>query len=197
MQPGPDGEQVTDFAFDQDSGLLAVGPEPSAVDIISIKYVPSKISGVFNIAATMQVSDLATIPPLTTWRMYFAANAPETGIVNISGNSYSKVFPTMATSSSSRPAPMRTARRVINTARPCVTSVATPPIRLSDCRLRFHRPNKSQDHGSCFDHAAQRHSHGRRPSEDCFGFNLMRSPRPNLRVERVGARGLHPRRNRV
>jgi len=38
----------------------------------------------------MQVSDLAVIPPLATWRMYFAANAPETGIVNISGNSYSK-----------------------------------------------------------------------------------------------------------
>jgi hypothetical protein len=90
MQPGPDGEQVTDFAFDQDSGLLAVGPEPSAVDIITIKYVTPKISGVFNITATMQVSDLAVIPPLTTWRMYFAANAPETGIVNISGNSYSK-----------------------------------------------------------------------------------------------------------
>ena len=90
MQPGPDGEQVTDFAFDQDSGLLAVGPEPSAVDIISIKYVTPKISGVFNITATMQVSDLAVIPPSATWRMYFAANAPEMGIVNISGNSYSK-----------------------------------------------------------------------------------------------------------
>ena len=90
MQPGPAGEQVTDFAFDQDSGLLAVGPEPSAVDIISIKYVTPKINRVFNITATMQVSDLAVIPPLATWRMYFAANAPETGIVNISGNSYSK-----------------------------------------------------------------------------------------------------------
>jgi hypothetical protein len=90
MQPGPDGEQVTDFAFDQDSGLLAVGPEPSAVDIISIKYVTPKINGVFNISATMQVSDLAVIPPSATWRMYFAANAPETGIVNISGNAYSK-----------------------------------------------------------------------------------------------------------
>ena len=39
---GPDGGQVTDFAFDQDSGLLAVGPELSAVDIISIKYVTTK-----------------------------------------------------------------------------------------------------------------------------------------------------------
>jgi hypothetical protein len=90
MQPGPAGEQVTDFAFDQDSGLLAVAPEPSAVDIISIKYGTPKIRGVSNIASTMLVSDLAVIPPLATWRMYFAANAPETGIVNIRGNSYSK-----------------------------------------------------------------------------------------------------------
>ena len=89
MQPGPAGEQVTDFAFDQDSGLLAVAPEPSAVDIISIKYSTPKIRSVSNISATMQVSDLAVIPPLATWRMYFAANAPETGIVNIRGNSYS------------------------------------------------------------------------------------------------------------
>jgi hypothetical protein len=90
MQPGPAGEQVTDFAFDQDSGLLFVAPEPSAVDIITIKYVTTKISRVFNITGTMQVSDLAVIPPLATWRMYFAANAPETGIITISGNSYSK-----------------------------------------------------------------------------------------------------------
>ena len=90
MQPGPGGEQVTDFAFDQDSGLLAVAPEPNPVDIITIKYDTPKISRVFHIIGTMQVSDLAVIPPLATWRMYFAANAPETGIVNISGNSYSK-----------------------------------------------------------------------------------------------------------
>jgi hypothetical protein len=90
MQPGPGGEQVTDFAFDQDSGLLAVAPEPNPVDIITIKYVTAKISGVFNITGTMQVSDLTVIPPLATWRMYFAANAPEMGIVNISGNAYSK-----------------------------------------------------------------------------------------------------------
>jgi hypothetical protein len=38
----------------------------------------------------MQVSDLTVIPPSATWRMYFAANAPETGILNISGNAYSK-----------------------------------------------------------------------------------------------------------
>jgi len=40
--------------------------------------------------ATMTVSDLTVAPPNCTWRMYFAANAPETGIVGIPGNQYSK-----------------------------------------------------------------------------------------------------------
>jgi hypothetical protein len=90
MQPGPAGEQVTDFAYDQDSGLLAVGPEPSAVDIISIKYQATTVNKTTLISATMKVSDLTPLPPDATWRMYFTANAPETGIVSISGNSYSK-----------------------------------------------------------------------------------------------------------
>jgi hypothetical protein len=38
----------------------------------------------------MKVSDLSAVPPNTTWRMYFTANAPETGLVTISGSSYSK-----------------------------------------------------------------------------------------------------------
>jgi len=90
MQPGPGGEQVTDFAYDEDSGLLAVGPEPAAVDIITIKYSAKTAGKVTTLTGTMKVSALSTIPPNTTWRMYFAANAPETGLVNISGNSYSK-----------------------------------------------------------------------------------------------------------
>jgi hypothetical protein len=90
MQPGPAGEQVTDFAYDQDSGLLAVGPEPSAVDIISIKYLATTVRKVTTISATMKVSDLSVLPPNATWRMYFTANAPETGVISISGNSYSK-----------------------------------------------------------------------------------------------------------
>ncbi len=90
MQPGPRGEQVTDFAYDEDSGLIAVEPSPSAVDIISIKYqVQSNRKG-SQVSATMRVSDLSLVLPNATWRMYFTANAPETGIVNISGNSYSK-----------------------------------------------------------------------------------------------------------
>ena len=90
MQPGPAGEQVTDFAYDEDSGLLAVGPEPSAVDIITIKYLATTVRKVTSISGTMKVSDLSAMPLSTTWRMYFAANAPETGVNNISGNSYSK-----------------------------------------------------------------------------------------------------------
>lgn len=90
MQPGPNGEQVTDFAYDEDSGLLAVGPEPAAVDIITIKYAAKTVRRVTTITGMMKVSDLSAIPPNTTWRIYFAANAPETGIVTISGNSYSK-----------------------------------------------------------------------------------------------------------
>jgi hypothetical protein len=77
------------------------------VDIITIKVLTPKISRVFNITGTMQVSDLAVIPPLTTWRMYFAANAPKTGIVNISGSCIRKDSPMMATSSSFRRALIR------------------------------------------------------------------------------------------
>jgi hypothetical protein len=99
MQPGPNGEQVTDFAYDEDSGLLAVGPEPAAVDIITIKYAAKTVRRVTTITGIMKVSDLSAIPPNTTWRMYFAANAPETGIVTISGNSYSKDYPMMAINS--------------------------------------------------------------------------------------------------
>lgn len=87
LQPVPGGAQVTDFAQDQDSGLLAVTPSNSPVDILTIRY---SSHGVPRIVATMKVSDLTTIPPNTTWRMFFTANAPETGIVGISGNQYSK-----------------------------------------------------------------------------------------------------------
>ena len=90
MQPGPDGEQVTDFAYDQDSGLLAVTPTASAIDIISIKYTSQDSNAGPVLTATMKVSDLSAIPNDAVWRMHFTVNAPETGIVNISGNSYSK-----------------------------------------------------------------------------------------------------------
>ncbi|MGI8889837.1 MAG: hypothetical protein ACR2G0_03520 [Chthoniobacterales bacterium] len=90
MQPGPLGEQVTDFAYDQDSGLLAVAPAPSSVDIITITYASQSGSAGPVITATTKVSDLTAVPPNASWKMYFTANAPEMGIVNIAGNSYSK-----------------------------------------------------------------------------------------------------------
>ncbi len=90
MQPGPNGEQVTDFAQDQDSGLLATTPSNNPIDIISIKYLSQTLARGPVITATMKVSDLTVPPPNCTWRMFFAANAPETGIIGISGNAYSK-----------------------------------------------------------------------------------------------------------
>jgi len=90
MQPGPGGEQVTDFAQDQDSGLLAVTPSNSAVDIVSIKYASQNISQGLYVTATMKVSDLTVLPSSATWRMYFSANAPDTGIVGPVGNQFSK-----------------------------------------------------------------------------------------------------------
>ncbi|MFL6513680.1 MAG: hypothetical protein ACJ8M1_01510 [Chthoniobacterales bacterium] len=96
MLPGPNGEQVTDFAWDCDSGLLASAPAPSALDIISIKYASQDSNQGFYITATMKLSDLSAIPPSTTWRMYFAANAPEvgdgsiTGLAGPTGNKFTK-----------------------------------------------------------------------------------------------------------
>jgi hypothetical protein len=90
MQPGPNGEQVTDFVQDQDTGLLATTPTNSPVDIISVKYQSqNSIQGLY-LTATMTVSDLTTLPPDCTWRMYFAANAPEMGISGPPGNQFSK-----------------------------------------------------------------------------------------------------------
>src|SRR5205085_9009073 len=60
------------------------------IDIISIKYGSQTTAQGPVISATMTVSDLTVPPPNCTWRMFFAANAPETGVMVISGNSYSK-----------------------------------------------------------------------------------------------------------
>lgn len=90
MQPGPNGEQVTDFPQDQSSGLVAVTPTNNPVDILSIKYASQDSNSGFYITATMKVSDLTAMPNLTVWRMYFSANAPDTGIVGPAGNRFSK-----------------------------------------------------------------------------------------------------------
>jgi hypothetical protein len=90
MQPGPNGEQITDFVQDQDSGLLATTPTNSPVDIVSVKYQSQNLVQGLYLTATMTVSDLTAVPPNCTWRMYFAANAPELGIVGPTGNQFSK-----------------------------------------------------------------------------------------------------------
>ena len=74
-QPGPNGEQVTDFTGDQTIGLLAEPGGTSPLDITSIKY---SCEGAIDpiIVATMKVSDLSVVPPGGNWRMNFTANAP-------------------------------------------------------------------------------------------------------------------------
>jgi hypothetical protein len=74
-QPGPGGEQVTDFAEDQTVGLLAEPGGTSPLDITSIKYSCEGTTDPV-IVATMKVSDLTVVPPAANWRMSFTANAP-------------------------------------------------------------------------------------------------------------------------
>ncbi len=90
MQPGPNGEQVTDYVQDQDTSLLATTPTNSPIDIVSVKYQSQNTVQGLYLTATMTVSDLTTLPPRCTWRMYFAANAPEMGIAGPPGNQFSK-----------------------------------------------------------------------------------------------------------
>jgi hypothetical protein len=90
-QPGPNGEQVTDYSQDEDSALLAVTLTDSPIDIKSIKYQGQELANGPVILATMKVSGLsptaaqavnpptAGIPPDSTWQMYFTANAPMAG----------------------------------------------------------------------------------------------------------------------
>ena len=89
-QPGANGEQVTDYAEDQDSGLLAVTPTTSPIDILSVLYTSQDSNQGPILTATMTVSNLSTVPASSSWTMYFTANAPETGLVTIAGNQYSK-----------------------------------------------------------------------------------------------------------
>jgi hypothetical protein len=75
--PPADGSQVTDFAQDVQVGLLGVVPLNDPLDIISIKYSCENATDGPVIVATMKVSDLTVVPPGSTWRMNFAANAPD------------------------------------------------------------------------------------------------------------------------
>jgi hypothetical protein len=83
-QPGPNGEQVTDFAGDQSYGLLGEPGGTSPYDITSIKYSCEGTTDPV-IVATMKVSDLSVVPPASTWRMNFAANAPNS-VVSATGD---------------------------------------------------------------------------------------------------------------
>lgn len=74
-QPGPGGEQVTDFAHDVTLGLLAVIPTNDELDILSIKYSCEDTPAGPMLVAAMKVSDLMA-RPLSNWRMNFTANAP-------------------------------------------------------------------------------------------------------------------------
>lgn len=76
VQPGPNGEQVTDFAQDVAVGLLGVVPANDPLDILSIKYSCENTTAGSLLVATMKVSELSTLPPLSNWRMNFTANAP-------------------------------------------------------------------------------------------------------------------------
>jgi hypothetical protein len=74
--PPADGSQVTDFAQDVTTGLLAVTPTNDPLDILSIKYSCENGTDGPVIVSTMKVSDLSSVPALSNWRMNFTANAP-------------------------------------------------------------------------------------------------------------------------
>lgn len=76
-QPGPNGEQVTDFAQDVSDGLLVVTPTNDPLDILSIKYTCEPGVDGPVIAATMKVSSNPAGAPISNWRMNFTANAPD------------------------------------------------------------------------------------------------------------------------
>ena len=71
-----DGSQVADFPQDQSSALVATTPTNSPIDILTIKYATMVNPKGTLLSAAMKVSDLSTIPPSSTWRMDFTANAP-------------------------------------------------------------------------------------------------------------------------
>ena len=75
-----DGSQVVDPAGDVVQGLLVNIPGPDPLDILSIKYGSKPVNNDVLLTATMKVSDLSSIPPFSSWRMDFTANAPNPGV---------------------------------------------------------------------------------------------------------------------
>jgi PKD repeat protein len=79
-QPSPrpaDAPQVTDYAQDSKTGLLTILPLNDPLDILSVKYSTEGTASNPVLVATMKVSDLSIVPPLSNWRMNFTANAPD------------------------------------------------------------------------------------------------------------------------
>lgn len=74
--PGPFGAQVTDFVGDESYGLVATAPATDPLDITAIKYYSVRNPRGTTVVATTTVSNLSMIPPSSTWRMNFTANAP-------------------------------------------------------------------------------------------------------------------------
>src|SRR6266536_4289552 len=73
----PNAPQVIDFPQDQRNGLLTVLPVNDPLDILSVKYTTEGSAAAPVLVATMKVSDLSIVPPLSNWRMNFTANAPD------------------------------------------------------------------------------------------------------------------------
>ncbi|MEP6741598.1 MAG: PKD domain-containing protein, partial [bacterium] len=73
----PNSPQVLDFAQDAKTGLLTVLPLNDPLDILSVKYSTAGTATAPVLVATMKVSDLSVVPPLSNWRMSFTANAPD------------------------------------------------------------------------------------------------------------------------
>ncbi len=75
--PGPNGEQVMDYANDVTDALLVRTNTPDPLDILGIKYssIVDPTDGL-SIVVTLHVSDLTTVPPDSYWRMHFTVNAP-------------------------------------------------------------------------------------------------------------------------
>ena len=200
-QPGPNGEQVTDYAMDQDSGLVAVTPTTSPIDILSVLYTSQDSNQGPVITATMTVSNLSTVPPSSTWTMYLTANAPETGLVTIAGNQYSKgsVRPRRPVLPAILHERDRGAHGVLGDGGP-------QPRRQPDDHAAGHGgPGVRQPTGQ----HAQRAPFGQqaqhlpeqlqsRPHERGIRLDLLRSARPDRRHrQRRRAGGQHPRRHGV
>ncbi len=75
-QPGPNGEQVTDFILDVQTALVTRVPTADSLDIESVKYETVGTIPDQRIKTTMKVTDLTVVPEGSYWRVSFAANAP-------------------------------------------------------------------------------------------------------------------------